>query len=76
MAIHRLLILLVFICTLSHAQVVTNTTELNNAIAAATAGTTITLANGTWNNTFINIKKMGLLQIPLPLLRKTKELFL
>lgn len=72
MAIHRLLILLVFICTLSHAQVVTNTTELDNAIAAATAGTTITLADGTWNNTFININKNGTSTDPITITAQNK----
>ena len=72
MAIHRLLILLVFICTLSHAQVVTNATELNNAIAAATAGTTITLADGTWSNTFININKNGTSTDPITITAQNK----
>lgn len=50
---------LFFISTLSYTQVVSNSTELNNAIAAAGPGTTITLADGIWNNVFIDIDKNG-----------------
>lgn len=48
-----------FFYTLSYAQVVNNPTQLNNAIAASVPGTTITLADGTWNNVFIDIDKNG-----------------
>lgn len=50
---------LFFISTSTYAQLVNNTTELNNAINAAMPGTTITLADGTWNDVFININKDG-----------------
>jgi poly(beta-D-mannuronate) lyase len=59
MGAHRLLVVLIFTGTLSFSQVVTNATALNNAISAATPGTTITLADGVWNNTFIEIQKNG-----------------
>lgn len=59
MGAHRLLVVLIFTGTLSFSQVVTNATALTNAINAATPGTTITLADGTWNNTFIEIEKNG-----------------
>lgn len=45
--------------TISYSQVVTNSTELNNAISSAGPGTTITLADGEWNNVFIDIDKEG-----------------
>lgn len=48
-----------FLSTFSYAQVVNNPTELSNAIAAATPGSTITLADGIWNNVFIDIDKNG-----------------
>ncbi len=56
---------LFFISTLGYAQVVTNSSELNNAINAATPGTTIILADGTWNNVFIDIDKNGTLAEPI-----------
>jgi len=52
-------LLLIFVSILSYGQVVTNATELNNAIRTASPGATITLANGTWNNVFIDIDKNG-----------------
>lgn len=64
---NRLLLALAFffIGTFSYAQVVNNPTELSNAIAAATPGTTITLADGTWNNVFIDIDKNGTSSSPI-----------
>lgn len=56
---------LFFISTLSYAQVVNNSTELNNAISTATSGTTITLANGIWNDVFIDIDKNGTSSAPI-----------
>ena len=44
---------------------VNNQTELNNAISSATAGTTIILANGTWNNLQLNINKNGTASNPI-----------
>jgi len=52
-------LVLCFICTVSYAQLVTNSTELNNAIAAAGPGTTITLADGIWKDVFVDINKNG-----------------
>jgi len=51
--------------TLGYSQVVTNPTELTTAISAATPGTTITLADGTWENIFIDIDKDGNLAAPI-----------
>jgi len=50
---------LLLISILTYAQVVTTASQLNNAINAATPGTTIILADGTWNNVFIDIDKNG-----------------
>ncbi len=57
--------LFLFVSTLAHAQIVTSQTELNTAITTATAGTTITLANGTWNDIFIDINKNGTAAAPI-----------
>lgn len=61
MSINKLLFTLALLLTstLGFSQIVTNQTELSNAINAATAGTTIILADGTWNDIFININKNG-----------------
>ena len=61
MSIDKLFSTLVFLLmsTFSYAQIVTNQTELNSAINAATPGTTITLADGIWNDVFIDINKNG-----------------
>lgn len=56
---------LVFMGSLIRAQVVTNAAELSSAIQAASPGATIILANGTWNNTFININKNGTAAAPI-----------
>ena len=53
------IIVLQFLCTLGNAQMVTNSTELNNAIGAATPGTTIILADGIWKDVFIDVDKNG-----------------
>ena len=58
-------LVLTLIWSLSHSQIVNNTTELNNAVAGASPGTTITLADGTWNNTFIDINKNGTSSAPI-----------
>ena len=52
-------LVLFFAYSISYSQIVNNQTELNNAISSASPGTTITLADGTWNNVFININKNG-----------------
>jgi len=67
MSIKNLLYTIIFclITTLSFAQVVNNATQLNNAINAASPGTTITLADGNWNNVFIDIDKNGTSAAPI-----------
>ena len=63
----KLLFALAFLVlnTLGYAQIVTNSTELNNAINAALPGTTIILADGTWKDVFINIDKNGTADAPI-----------
>lgn len=56
---------LLFVSSLTYSQLVSNATELNTAIAAATPGTSIMLADGTWNNTYINIDKNGTAAAPI-----------
>jgi len=52
--------IVLFLCyAFGHTQIVNNTSELNNAISGASPGTTIILADGTWNNVFIDIDKNG-----------------
>lgn len=67
MMINKLLPTITFclIWLLGNAQVVTNQSQLNNAINTATPGTTIMLANSTWNNVFINIDKNGTSSAPI-----------
>jgi poly(beta-D-mannuronate) lyase len=43
----------------SFGQTVNNQSELNSAISNASAGSTIILANGTWNNLQLSINKNG-----------------
>lgn len=59
-----------FICilfvSLTKSQTLVNTeAELQTAISNASAGTEILLANGTWNNTFIEINKNGTASQPI-----------
>lgn len=67
MKIYKILFTLALLAmnTFSYAQVVTDATQLNNAIAAATPGTTILLADGTWNDVFIDINKNGTSTAPI-----------
>ena len=58
-------LVLLLISILTYAQVVTTTTQLNNAINAASPGTTIILADGTWNNVFIDFDKNGNASAPI-----------
>ncbi|MDH7445117.1 polysaccharide lyase 6 family protein [Aquimarina sp. 2201CG14-23] len=58
------LLLLTTLFNTVYAQIVTNNTELQTAITNATAGTTITLADGTWTDVLININKTGTLSNP------------
>lgn len=53
------IIVFLVINNLAFSQIVTNITQLNNAISAATPGTIIELADGTWNDVFIDIDKNG-----------------
>lgn len=53
------------------AQVVTNQMELNIAIRNANAGTTITLANGSWNNLQLVINKEGTATKPITIQAET-----
>lgn len=62
---------LCFMMAVGYAQVVSNSTELNNAINAATPGTIITLANGTWRNIFIDIEKNGTSTQPITITAQT-----
>ena len=48
-----------------HAQIVSNNTELQTAIANATEGSIITLSNGIWTDTYININKIGTVVNPI-----------
>lgn len=61
MTINKLLSILVIllVSTIAYTQVVTNSSQLMDAIASATAGTTITLEDGNWNDVFIDIEKNG-----------------
>ncbi|WP_299215455.1 chondroitinase-B domain-containing protein [uncultured Aquimarina sp.] len=53
------LLVLIAFCNHTYSQIVNNESELQTAITNATAGTTITLANGTWTDALININKNG-----------------
>lgn len=65
---NKLLLVVTFllISTINYAQIiVTNTTQLSNAINTATPGTTIVLVDGIWNNVFISINKNGTSMAPI-----------
>ncbi len=66
---YQILLILVFLCdsTGSIAQLVNNPAQLNDAIEAAIPGTTITLADGIWNNVFIDVDKDGTSLAPIVL---------
>ena len=53
------LFFITFISNINAQTTVNNQSELNSAISSAVAGSEIILANGTWNNVFININKNG-----------------
>lgn len=67
MLIKRLLPIcfMLFIYTVAVAQVVNNQDELDNAIASAAPGSTIVLADGIWNDVFIDIDKVGTAGAPI-----------
>lgn len=48
-----------FLSTSIYSQLVNNSAELNSAISSASPGDIIILADGEWNNTFIDINKNG-----------------
>lgn len=54
-----------FLIDQAHAQVVNDPSQLQQAIEAAAAGSIITLADGTWNNVFIDIDKEGTASAPI-----------
>lgn len=78
MKTHKLLSLLslLFFCYSASSQVVNNQSELNSAISSASPGTTIILADGTWNNTFININKNGTAAEPITITAENPGLVL
>lgn len=49
-----------------------NKIELNNAVNAAGPGTTITLTEGTWDDTFIEVEKSGTATNPITITAQTK----
>ncbi|WP_298779329.1 chondroitinase-B domain-containing protein [uncultured Polaribacter sp.] len=55
----NIIIFLTFFIQLTKAQVVSSEAELNSAISSATAGSTIILTNGVWNNLELKINKNG-----------------
>ncbi|MFK8061215.1 MAG: chondroitinase-B domain-containing protein [Polaribacter sp.] len=62
---------LVFSIGFLQAQTVNNQTQLNTAIANASAGSTIILANGTYSNLQININKNGTSSSPISIKAET-----
>lgn len=63
---------LLFSLSLFSQTTVNNETELNTAISSATAGTTITLANGTWKDVFISVSgKNGSSSAPITITAET-----
>ncbi|MCF7559163.1 T9SS type A sorting domain-containing protein [Sabulilitoribacter multivorans] len=66
-----LFLIVLFIVINVNSQVVSNNTELQNAINAATAGTTIVLQNQTWTNIQISINKTGTLENPITIKAET-----
>jgi len=67
MLINKISVTLLCMCwsILGNTQLVTNASELNNAINAAGPGTTIILADGTWNDVFIDVDKNGSAAAPI-----------
>ena len=64
-------VFILFMACSCYGQLVTNTSELNNAISAASPGASIILANGTWNNIFVNINKNGTAANPILITAET-----
>jgi len=69
----KLVSALAFLLTASfgYTQLVSTTQQLSSAIALAGPGTTITLADGTWNNTFIYIDDNGSAASPITIEAQT-----
>ncbi|WP_298541305.1 chondroitinase-B domain-containing protein [uncultured Aquimarina sp.] len=65
------LLLLIAFYNHTYSQIVNNESELQNAITNASAGTTITLANGTWTDVLININKNGTQTNPITIKAET-----
>lgn len=61
---HLILLFVLFLST-TKAQTVSTNSELQSAISNAKAGSEIILADGTWNNVFININKNGTASQPI-----------
>ena len=61
MQIHKtvFIAILIIIGGSGYAQIVNNVTELNSAINSASPGSTVVLADGTWDDVFIDIDKNG-----------------
>ncbi len=60
-----LVIGLLLVGALGYAQMVTNATELTNAINAASPGATIILADGIWKDVFVEVDKNGTVAAPI-----------
>jgi poly(beta-D-mannuronate) lyase len=62
---------LVLIYFSGFSQLVTTNSQLATAVTNASAGSTIILANGIWNNTYININKTGTISNPITIKAQT-----
>lgn len=68
----KICILLLINCLYNvDAQTVNNNTELQAALTSASAGTTITLANGTWTNIYFSINKNATAANPIKIVAQT-----
>ena len=61
----NIIIFITFFVYTIKAQTVSTASDLQNAISNATAGSEIVLANGVWNNVFIDITKNGTASQPI-----------
>lgn len=68
------ILFLISFINLNNAQtIVYNQSELNSEISSATAGSTIILANGVWNNLQLNINKNGTESNPITIKAETQN---